>query len=146
MTDHNPTGVFVRLPLSDEAAYAMRNHIMSQILTTDALAHTLLAIGQAVQCVVLERCGYARLRETTNPNTWLSVDNDDVPFYKSIAYRLEEMTPLHAAQAHIAVREAEVVRLREALDRIRLIPFPMMDLPAAKMHGIAHKALKGGAA
>lgn len=50
------------------------------------------------------------------------------------------------AEAQIAARDAEIVRLREALDRIRLIPFPMMDLPAGIMHGIAHKALKGGAA
>lgn len=50
------------------------------------------------------------------------------------------------AQAQIAALEAEVVCLREALDRIRLIPFSMMDLPAGIMHGIAHKALKGGAA
>lgn len=50
------------------------------------------------------------------------------------------------AQAQIAARDAEIVRLREALDRIRLVPFPMMDLPAGIMHGIAHKSLKGGAA
>lgn len=48
--------------------------------------------------------------------------------------------------SQIASLQSETVRLREALDQIRLIPFPMMDLPAGIMHGIAHKALKGGAA
>lgn len=152
MTKTKPTGVFVRLPLSNADIQKM-DHAMSIALKarkSQTLESTseeaLFAIGTPVHGVELEQCGYARLRETTNPHTWLAVDNNDVSFYKSIGYRLEEMTPLNAAQAQIAALEAEAARLREALDRIRLIPFPMMDLPASIMHGIAHKSLKGGAA
>lgn len=43
-----PAGVFVRLPLSEDAASIIRNDIASQILTTDALTDTILAIGRPV--------------------------------------------------------------------------------------------------
>lgn len=43
-----PAGVFVRLPLSEDAASIIRDDIASQILTTDALTHTILAIGTPV--------------------------------------------------------------------------------------------------
>jgi hypothetical protein len=125
MIDQKLTGVFVQLPLSsadiqkmDQAmSKSLQAHAKPTLENTSEVA--LLAIGIPVHGVELERCGYARLRETTNPNTWWTVCNDDVPFYKSVGYRLEEMTPINAAQAQIAALEAEAVRLREELAESR---------------------------
>lgn len=117
MTDQKPTGVFVRLPLSNEQL----GKLLAPIGT---LNERMISIGTPVTGGDIPVATYL-----------VGVGWDRIPCVRQ-----------SDAQAQIAALEAEVVRLREALDRIRLIPFPMMDLPAGIMHGIAHKALKGCAA
>ena len=117
MTDQNPTGVFVQLPLSNEQL----GKLLAPIGT---LNERMLAIGTPVT-------------------------GGDIPVVTTLpAGALPEPVPCirqSESQAQIAARDAEIARLREALDRIQLIPFHMMDLPAGIMQGIAHKALKDGA-
>nr|WP_279184718.1 hypothetical protein [Acetobacter syzygii] len=109
MTDQKPTGVFIRLPLSGEEASTMRDHIMSQILTTDALEHTLHAIGTPITGGKLKIVGYAPSH----------LEGGLCAIFRKKSDALKSSIPLARqsdAQAKIAALEAEVVRLREALD------------------------------
>lgn len=120
-----PTGVFVRLPLSEEQIVSISGWIPGsrEELRNEVLPSIFSIIGTPVadgELAVVTTLGTLR---------------DPIPLVRQ-----------SEAQAQIAARDAEIVRLREALDRIRLVPFPMMDLPAGIMHGIAHKSLKDGAA
>lgn len=146
MTDQKPTGVFVRLPLSEDQIDALYNPKRSG-------EENLLSIGTPVQVMELYVVGYEyemalRIEGGEGVEWEEAMPRRFIPPYED-GWRVRNVVPLvrqSDAQAQIAARDAEIVRLREALDRIRLIPFPMMDLPAGIMHGIAHKALKGGAA
>lgn len=131
-----PTGVFVRLPLSGEAASTMRDHIMSQILTTDALEHTLHAIGTPMTGGKLKIVGYA---PSHLEGGWCAI-------FRKKSDALKSSIPLvrqSDAQAQIAALEAEVVRLREAMEEAR-------DQAVRGFSGgpyvILNEALKGGAA
>lgn len=113
-----PTGVFVRLPLSEEAASVMRNHIMSQILTADALAHTLLAIGTPVTGGDLYPVGY--INEDAIGGLATGIYSSASIFREKDAehYDIVSLIRQSDAQSQIAALEAEVVRLREALEGI----------------------------
>lgn len=162
---NKPTGVFVRLPVTDEQAQEMYRAYCaayaSSSLTTRGTATqaALLTIGTPVTGSASDPDAYEY--EIEQMGFWVSREKGYGPPFWARTYYEEHPNVLHSpgsvrnirelvyrdgAQAQIAALEAEVVCLREALDRIRLIPFPMMDLPAGIMHGIAHKALKGGAA
>lgn len=136
MTDQKPTGVFV--PLHEGQ---LREDQIAKICNPKlTMTESLLAIGTPVQESGLTCIGNI---------VWFENDREPVlGSYVPAVFKQGSGVPvasLHEAQAQIAARDAEIVRLREALDRIRLVPFPMMDLPAGIMHGIAHKSLKGGA-
>ena len=159
-----PTGVFVRLPVTDEQAQEMYRAYCaayaSSSLTTRGTATqaALLAIGTPVtggnldpsresfEKFYAQMCTRATGHNTT-PEYVSGLRTGDTYGGRTYLNNVWQAWPEYVqySQSHIAALEAEVVRLREALDRIRLVPFPMMDLPAGIMHGIAHKALKGGA-
>jgi hypothetical protein len=155
-----PTGVFLRLPLSDEQRGKIVAEMMpAPISVSDAFSKTALNIGTPVTGGDAPIVDYSEYEpEYHNQGMGCGLEDRGIhDRYEAMAYgwdqamdrvcsEFPETVLLSDHQAQIAALEAEVVRLREALDRIRLIPFPMMDLPAGIMHGIAHKALKGGAA
>ena len=89
MTDQKPTGVFVRLPLSNEQI----GKLLAPISTLDG---RLLSIGTPVQT-----------RELTVVTT-LGTLRDPIPCVRH-----------SDAQAQIAARDAEIGRLREALSGVR---------------------------
>lgn len=131
MTDQKPTGVFVRLPLSGAEAAIMRDHIMAQILTTDALEHTLHAIGTPVtggnldpsresfEKFYAQMCARATGHNTT-PEYVSGLRMGDTYGSRTFLNNIWQAWPEYVqySQAQIAALEAEVVRLREALEGI----------------------------
>jgi hypothetical protein len=85
MTDQKPTGVFVRLPLSDE-------QLGKLLAPTGPLNERLLAIGMPVQGGELQEVDIVKA---------------------AYEYPRSKYVRQSEAQAQIAARDAEIVRLRE---------------------------------
>lgn len=149
MTDLPPTGVFVRLPLSEDQAHVFlkeSSHTWDEFNgASDAIACEggLIAIGTPVTADELYPVGYINEDAIGGLATGIyqsaSIFRDEEKeHHDSVA-----LVRLDVAQGKIAERDAEIARLRKSLENIRDLPLPLMDLPAATMHSIAHKALKG---
>lgn len=123
-----PTGVFVRLPLSDEMVDKAQVAYCSELTSGDkaCLTNELLAIGTPVMA-------------------------SDIPVITNLLGPEWEIIPVvrqSDAQAQIAALEAEVVRLRHYLERIDSLIMGNSDpvMMFCGIHASRTEALKGGAA
>ncbi|WP_025828343.1 hypothetical protein [Acetobacter okinawensis] len=130
MTDQKPTGVFVRLPLSSDDIQRM-DRAMSKNLEAhakptleSASEAALLAIGTPVSGGELEVVGYfGRVANSYDEGRGAYTNFDLSPRLISISISAPvgsvkdicALTRAPTAQAQIAARDAEIVRLREAL-------------------------------
>ncbi|MFT8655911.1 MAG: hypothetical protein ABF785_04375 [Acetobacter papayae] len=153
MTDQKPTGVFVRLPLSDEDCMTIRKHITSKFLKNDGIVNGILAIGTTVQGGELEVVGWSHPQQLVD----LHIDNgspDDERFIVmsrvQIGSRDIALVRQSDALSQIAVRDAEIARLQSAMTEIAAISDDVKyrETYSALMHcvTVTKKALKGGAA
>ncbi|MFT9360708.1 hypothetical protein [Acetobacter okinawensis] len=97
MTDQKPTGVFVRLPLSGEQEHDLFVAATTPVHTKTLLEGCLIAIGTPVTGGELE-----------------DIDIVDAAYGNSDAKYVRQSD----AQAQIAARDAEIVRLRDALNNL----------------------------
>ena len=104
------------------------------------------AIGTPVTGGALDIIGYADSKEIDSFAPSADINPCAVIFAEEITSHSTPLVRQSDAQAQIAALDAEVVRLRAALQNIRDLPFQLMNLPASTMHRIAFNALKGGAA
>ncbi|MFT8445093.1 MAG: hypothetical protein ABF751_09800 [Acetobacter orientalis] len=128
MTDQKPTGVFVRLPLSEERAQAMYDYVAGDISKEDAI----LAIGTPVtggELAVVDYSEYEPVYHDQGMGCGLE-DRGIHDRYEAMSYGWEqameracsefpETTLLSDAQAQIAARDAEIARLNEELSVYR---------------------------
>lgn len=139
MTDQKPTGVFVRLPITDEQAHEMykaycaayaRSSLTTRGTATQA---ALLAIGTPVQDRELPRIGTI---------AWFEKDREpSLASYCPALFKIGDSVPVTSlpdAIGQIAARDAKIARLNEELSVYRA---RMSELIAKEV-----AALKGGAA
>lgn len=164
MTD-KPTGVFVRLPLSEEQAHTFLKESSAAWDecngSSDGLAceSGLLAIGTPVTGGELAVVAYA------DPSDLPLNDGSECNWYTEVTGKTEDectegLVRQSDALALLAARDAEIARLREALDQIEIGIDALPDelecgdrMTAREMQRQAliivkeeMKALKGGAA
>ncbi|MBS0988961.1 hypothetical protein JK182_09840 [Acetobacter okinawensis] len=132
-----PTGVFVRLPLSNEQL----GKLLAPIGT---LNERMISIGTPVTGGELT---------CTGTIAWFEKDREpSLASYCPALFKAGDSVPvtsLPIAQAQIAALEAEVVRLRGGLEKAHLSAIlgdvdPIADLECCRKH--IEEALKGGAA
>ncbi|MFH7812457.1 MULTISPECIES: hypothetical protein [Acetobacter] len=107
-----PTGVFVRLPLNEEQVESVLNSYVGDKESTNiCMQKTILELGTPVTGGKLKIVGYA---PSHLEGGWCAI-------FRKKSDALKSSIPLvrqSDAQAQIAALEAEVVRLREALEGI----------------------------
>lgn len=148
MTDQKPTGVFVRLPLSDEQrAKIVAEMIPPPISVSDAFEKVALNIGTPVTGGDLEVAAYD------------NIASGHLSRVRPCGANIE-LVRQSDAQAKIAALEAEVARLRETMEEIELgidalsseeddggrMTSSEMKRQALEVIRSEVKALKGGAA
>lgn len=141
MTEQNPTGVFVQLPVNlgmHEAIDAYQGGV------TDT-GDFLLTIGTPVTGEGLEALGIARMIEN-NGIGWQFIPDDERQHYVGKRQRVEVVTPLDAAQAKLAERDAKIAKLREyyeANEAFEATPYWALNDSIRNRLKTARKALKG---
>lgn len=139
-----PTGVFVRLPIPEVAARKIRGALNTPSYEPERLYTALITIGTPVQGAELETLGYVpegplwngsqfglrNLYRTTEAEVWPRA-----------------VTGLVEAQALLASRDAEIVRLRGHIERIDKLIMGNSDpvIIFCGIHANCTEALKGGA-
>lgn len=122
LTDQKPTGVFVRLPITDEQAREMYKAYCADYASSSPTTHgtatqaAILAIGTPIQGMELEVVGWNHPQDLAD----LHIDNSSPDDERFIVMSLVQIgsrdIPLvrqSDAQAQIAARDAEILRLRE---------------------------------
>ncbi|OUI98770.1 hypothetical protein HK15_13030 [Acetobacter orientalis] len=144
MTDQKPTGVFVRLPLSEEQLGLMVDAAAFG-QPDDSHDKALTAIGTPVAGGALDVVAYTSPEDIRRVRKGKSGDiygaekwegSDDCVFTIPLVRQSD-------AQAQIASLEAEVVMLREAMEAAK--GYARLG-SWSRAHVVLHKALKGGAA
>lgn len=145
-----PTGVFVRLPLSETDARKIRSAIDTPSYEPESLSAELLAIGTPVtggDVQVVGWCHQVQLADLHKDNGSPDRERFVVMSRTQFVSRDVPLVRQSDAQAQIAALEAEVVQLREAL---RLLLADWEDCMGRERPSIgsnaAREALKGGAA
>ena len=131
-----PTGVFVRLPLS-EAQKAAAYDLTSKSGATDAI----LAIGTPVTGGNLQPIGKVAGHFSDGQPMVRILNHPHLPYETEIAL-------YNDAQVQIAALEAKVVRMREALSRISVAASNQYEATYSCLKfciNQAQEALKGGA-
>lgn len=155
MTDQKPTGVFVRLPVTDDQAQEMYRAYCaayaSSSLTTRGTATqaALLAIGTPVQADGLKTF----LRAIVSGKSLVGMLEPDSRREMPDVFEDIPLVRQFEAQAQIAARDAEIVRLRE-IPALFSEYEKLMDsgedvasmMVYAELKKRVHKSLKGDAA
>lgn len=162
-----PTGVFVRLPLSEEDLATFNGKCRIEYDVKQDIAHLggveggILAIGTPITGGELEVAGWCHPQQLSD----LYIDNGSpegerfvVMSRVQIGSRDIPLVRQSEAQAQIAARDAEITRLREALQEIRNVcgsdisekallgGFFAPTTLAEQVYCFVGDALKGGAA
>ncbi|MFT8953741.1 MAG: hypothetical protein ABF979_15905 [Gluconobacter sp.] len=141
-----PTGVFVRLPLSDEQrAKIVAEMMFAPISVSGAFAKAALRIGTPVTGGELDVIGYADSKEIDSFTPSADINPCAVIFAEEITSHSIPLVRQSDAQARIAALEAEIVRKDR---RIAELEGELSGFRAGLSELIAKEvaALKGGAA
>ena len=140
MTDQKPTGVFVRLPLSDEQrAKIVAGMIPPPISVSDAFEKVALNIGTPVTGGDLKPIGKVAGHFSDGQPMVRIINHPHLPYETEIALYSD-------AQAKIAALEAEVMRLHGSLVEIAESDDTDNALDPERNKRVARAALKDGAA